>query len=54
MFTINDQNVSQTNGKRDPKALSSDDFMKLFLTQLQTQSPLDPFDSSTMLDQMSQ
>ncbi len=36
------------------KALSQEDFMRLFLTQMRTQSPLKPFDSSDMMQQMSQ
>jgi flagellar basal-body rod modification protein FlgD len=36
------------------KALSQDDFMKLFLAQMKTQSPLKPFDSGEMMSQMSQ
>lgn len=36
------------------KALSQNDFMRLFLTQMKTQSPLKPFDSSDMMQQMSQ
>lgn len=40
--------------KSSSKALNQDDFMKLFLTQMKTQSPLKPFDSSDMMQQMSQ
>lgn len=36
------------------KALSQDDFMRLFLAQMKTQSPLKPFDSGEMMQQMSQ
>jgi flagellar basal-body rod modification protein FlgD len=36
------------------KALTQDDFMKLFLAQMRTQSPLKPFDSGEMMQQMSQ
>ena len=41
-------------GKVAGKALSQDDFMSLFLAQMKTQSPLKPFDSSDMMQQMSQ
>lgn len=34
--------------------LSQEDFMKLLLTQLKLQSPQNPFDSNTMMQQMSQ
>lgn len=34
--------------------LSQQDFMRLFLTQMRTQSPLKPFDSSDMMAQMTQ
>jgi flagellar basal-body rod modification protein FlgD len=34
--------------------LSADDFMKLFVTQLQNQNPLQPMDSTAMLNQMAQ
>lgn len=44
--------LSTTQGKG--KALSQDDFMRLFLTQMKTQSPMKPFDSSDMMQQMSQ
>lgn len=40
-----------TTGSRN---LSQQDFMKLFLTQMRTQSPLKPFDSSDMMQQMTQ
>ncbi len=44
----------QPNNKVAGKALSQDDFMKLFLAQMKTQSPLKPFDSGEMMQQMSQ
>lgn len=34
--------------------LSQDDFLKLLVTQLKLQSPTNPFDSNTMMQQMSQ
>lgn len=36
------------------KALTQEDFMNLFLAQMRTQSPLKPFDSGEMMQQMSQ
>lgn len=36
------------------KALTQEDFMKLFLAQMKTQSPTKPFDSGEMMQQMSQ
>ena len=36
------------------KELSKDDFIKIFLAQMRMQSPLKPYDSSAMLQQMSQ
>jgi len=36
------------------KALTQEDFMNLFLAQMKTQSPLKPFDSGEMMQQMSQ
>lgn len=35
-------------------ALNQDDFMKIFLAQMQLQDPMDPFDSNAMMQQMSQ
>lgn len=35
-------------------SLSKDDFMKIFLAQMRMQSPTNPYDSSVMLQQMSQ
>jgi flagellar basal-body rod modification protein FlgD len=46
----NEQPRNQVSGK----ALSQEDFMKLFLAQMRTQSPLKPFDSGEMMQQMSQ
>lgn len=46
---INGNNDRQ-GGKKD---LSKDDFMTIFLTQMRMQSPLKPYDSAQMLQQMS-
>lgn len=42
---------TQIGGKKE---LSKDDFIKIFLAQMKLQSPLKPYDSSAMLQQMSQ
>jgi flagellar basal-body rod modification protein FlgD len=45
----------KANPKRTPKnALGKDDFMKLFIAQLQSQDPLNPQDSAQMASQMAQ
>lgn len=45
-----DRTGDRQGGKKD---LSKDDFMTIFLTQMRMQSPLKPFDSAQMLQQMS-
>lgn len=47
--TPNQAGVNKNNSQ-----LSQDDFLKLLVTQLKLQSPLNPFDSNTMMQQMSQ
>jgi len=42
------------NGKSSVYGLSTDDFMKLFLAQLQNQDPTKPMDDSQMLNELSQ
>jgi flagellar basal-body rod modification protein FlgD len=43
-----------TSGSGGVMGLSSDDFMKLFLAQLQNQDPTKPMDDSQMLSELSQ
>lgn len=45
-----DRTGDRQGGKKD---LSKDDFMTIFLTQMRMQSPLKPYDSAQMLQQMS-
>ncbi len=47
--SMNDGAIGETNISPTKKQLSSDDFMKLFITQLKNQNPLHPADSSTFL-----
>ncbi len=58
MTQINNIYGSSPNGVETPtngrKELSKDDFIKIFLAQMKLQSPLKPYDSSAMLQQMSQ
>ncbi|MDP1603531.1 MAG: FlgD immunoglobulin-like domain containing protein [Legionella sp.] len=42
------------NGQAHGTQLSQDDFMKILLTQMRLQTPQNPFDSNTMMQQMSQ
>lgn len=53
MFNPTDPNVGQEK-KVAKKELSKDDFLKIFLTQMKSQNPLKPYDSSAMLQQMGQ
>ncbi len=47
--------AEKANPKRSPKnTLGKDDFMKLFIAQMQSQDPLNPQDSSQMAAQMAQ
>lgn len=60
MSVINTRDYLNTQGseaggrKTGSNELSKDDFMRLFLTQMKTQSPLKPFDSGDMMKQMSE
>jgi flagellar basal-body rod modification protein FlgD len=58
---LNSSNVSSLNapsnnlnGPARGTQLSQDDFMKILLTQMRLQTPQNPFDSNTMMQQMSQ
>lgn len=58
-MTINAARGPGNNSQENPtaetqfaKALKPDDFIKLFLTQLKNQNPMQPTDSSTILQQM--
>lgn len=51
--SLSNQTVSAGQIKRNTQ-LTQDDFMKLLLAQLRLQSPENPFDSSTMMQQISQ
>ena len=46
--------VSAADYMKKTTGLNKDDFMKLFITQLQNQDPLNPQDSSAMVTQMAQ
>ena len=46
--------ASTTAAVKSSLGMSSDDFMKLFVAELQYQDPLEPQDASAMLDQLSQ
>ena len=46
--------MATTNTSGLGSAVSTDDFMKLFVTQLQYQNPLEPQDSSEFLSQLAQ
>lgn len=48
--------IPENNAQTRPfkEGFTKDDFMKIFLKQMQMQSPLKPYDSSAMLQQMSQ
>lgn len=51
---INNNTVEKNQNNQVPgKSLSQQDFMKLFLAQMRAQSPLKPFDSGEMMQQMS-
>lgn len=52
-FTQTDPNVGQEK-RVAKKELSKEDFLKIFLTQMKSQNPLKPYDSSAMLQQMGQ
>lgn len=47
-------NRAQTSGAVDKNQLEQKDFLKLLLAQLKLQNPLNPFDASTMMQQISQ
>lgn len=53
LAAVKTQEVSATKVPGN-KALSQEDFMKLFLTQMQAQDPMKPFNSGDMMQQMSQ
>jgi flagellar basal-body rod modification protein FlgD len=46
--------AAPTNSAPKGNQLSQDDFMKILLTQMKLQTPQNPFDSNTMMQQMSQ
>jgi flagellar basal-body rod modification protein FlgD len=47
--------IQATTGATNPKSLlDKDDFLKLFVTQLQHQDPMSPMDNDQMVAQMSQ
>ncbi|VVC77097.1 Basal-body rod modification protein FlgD [Aquicella siphonis] len=48
-----DLNGMKSEAQGGKKELSKDDFMTIFLTQMRMQSPLKPYDSAQMLQQMS-
>lgn len=50
----NIQGMSNGSGHVNKRQLSQQDFLKIFVTQLKNQSPLKPFDSGDMMQQMSQ
>jgi flagellar basal-body rod modification protein FlgD len=53
--TIGDAtNVSTTAPKANGSTLGKDDFLKLFVTQLQHQDPMNPSDNSQFMAQMAQ
>lgn len=56
MSLIDPINSQSLTGEREVgrKQLSQDDFMKIFLKQMNSQSPLKPYDSSAMLQQMAE
>jgi len=50
-----DKIADQTKPRRDPKnQLNKDDFLKLFVTQLQNQDPLNPDDGAEMASKLAQ
>lgn len=51
---LGDDSSETRAAKTGKKELSPDDFIKLFLTQLRNQNPMQPMDSSAILQQMSQ
>ncbi len=53
-INVVDDQYSGQEKRVNKKELSKDDFIRIFLTQMRVQNPLKPFDSSTMLQQMSQ
>ena len=52
--SVNGVDTLNTSGNGGVMGLSSDDFMKLFLAQLQNQDPTKPMDDSQMLSELSQ